>query len=95
MQAKEVMNAYLPDKEAFYELLVRRRYYLPHIKSSIVTIKFMDGVFRKTIFCAMFDQVHPIRLASPPPRKELQNELVRVMMTLQPEPPGIALIAEL
>ena len=39
------VNEYLPNRQAQYDFLIRRGYYMPSFKSSIVTIEFMHAVF--------------------------------------------------
>ena len=46
MNIREAIDTYIPDKAAFYEYLLRQRYHLPSESSSIISVKFMDGVLK-------------------------------------------------
>ena len=47
------------------------------------------------MYMPKFEDVRPIKIGSPPPKKELKAELIRVMSNLDARPPGQALIQEL
>ena len=79
MDLREIIDTYLPDKAALYEMLIRHRYFLPSEGSTICSVKFLDGVFKQTIYCPKMHEVHPIRIASSPPKKMLQDELIRIL----------------
>ena len=55
----------------------------------------MDKVLRREIYMPEMHELSPIRLGSPPPKKELKAELIRVMSNLNPTEPGLALIQEI
>ena len=71
MDIREAIDTYLPDKAAFYAYLLRQRYHLPTESSNIINVKFLDGVLKQDIYMPKMTQVHPIRLASSPPKKML------------------------
>ena len=50
MIPKQKVLALCPDKLAIYKLLKRNKYYLPSLKSSMMTIKFMRGVIFETAY---------------------------------------------
>ena len=89
------INKHLSNKEGFYDFLTRKQFYLPDVKCNIITVKFMDRVYREEIYLPKVDQVRPARIADPPSRKVIQQELIRVMSQLNPAPAGVELIREL
>ena len=95
MSLRDEINAFIPGKDNFYDFLIRKRFYLPLQKCNIITVKFLDLVYRELIYIPKFEEVRPIRIASAPSRKELQNELIRVMLSLNPAAPGMELVNQL
>mgnify|MGYP003330584146 CR=1 FL=1 len=95
MNNRQVFDKHVPDKESFYELLIRRRFFMPHIKCNIITVRLMDQVYTGKIFMPNINQVHPITIAKPPSRKELQQELVLVLSSMNSDQAGTNLIEEL
>ena len=79
MDLKELINHHLPDKEAFYDLLIREKFFVPEFNCNIITIKFMDKVYRGEIYLPKMTEVHPIRISKPPSKKLLQAELVQIL----------------
>ena len=69
MELREQINLYLPDKEAFYDHLTRERFFLPNEKCNIITVSFMDRVYRGEIYLPKIDLVRPIRVSRPPNKK--------------------------
>ena len=47
---KERVDFYLGNKRAFYDFLLRKKYFMPDFKSSAVTVELMDEVFREVCF---------------------------------------------
>ena len=70
---------YMPDLDTMYEQLLRHQFFLPAKNCSIISIKFMDGIIREEIYCPRMNECRPIRLAKPPHKKHLKEELLRVM----------------
>ena len=70
------INKNLANKEGFYEFLLRKRLYLPDTKCSIITVKFLDLVYRSEIYLPKVTEVRPIRIADPPIQINLPNEEV-------------------
>lgn len=79
MDLRDLINEYLPDREAFYDHLTRERYFLPSEKSSILTVRFMDSVYRGETYLPTIDDVRPIRVSKPPNKRLLQNELIQIL----------------
>ena len=75
----DLVNAYLPDKRAFYKLLLREQYFLPAENSPIMSVKFMHAVLRKEIYLPLMTEVRPIRLGEQPPKAQIKAELLLVM----------------
>lgn len=57
---KEEFDRHIGSREEFYSFLLRKRYFLPDIKSSIVTNTFMDEAFKDITFLPFQNMVHPI-----------------------------------
>ena len=89
------INKHLSNKEGFYEFLIRKGFFLPDFKYNIITVKLLDRIYREEIYLPKFTEVRPVRIATPPSRRALQAELIRVMLTLNPAPAGMELIKEL
>ena len=75
----DLVNAYLPDKRAFYKLLLREQYFLPAENAPIMSVKFMHAVLRKEIYLPLMTEVRPIRLGEQPPKAQIKAELLLVM----------------
>ena len=92
MDIKELINQYIPDREAFYDYLVRERYFLPLEKCNIITVSFLDRVYREEIYLPKITDVRPIKVSKPPNKKLMQNELINILGQMNSEPAGRALI---
>ena len=53
-----------------------------------MTVTFMDLIARHEVFMPKIDAVHPVRIAKPPSRPVVQAELVDVLQSFNPDPPG-------
>ena len=60
---------------------------MPEKSCSIISVKFMDQIIREKVYCPRMYEVRPIRLAKPPHKKHMKEELLRVMAAqVQGEP---------
>ena len=48
---RDQLESYLPGKEYQYDFMLRKGFFLPDIKSNLVTIDWMDLVFRGIVWC--------------------------------------------
>ena len=76
---RDQINTYMPDRETMYEQLIRHQFFMPAESCSICSVKFMDLVIRQEVYMPRFTEVHPVRIAKPPPKKQLKEELLRAM----------------
>ena len=60
---KEMIDYYLSNKRSFYDVLIRKKKFLPSYESSIITIEFLHLVFTGQIAVPEYTEVHPIKLA--------------------------------
>ena len=86
MSIRDTINTFLPDKETMYEWMIRLGYFMPAFNSSIISVKFMDRILREDIFMPKFTDLHPARIAKPPTKKEMKDELIRIMEGLDYTP---------
>ena len=77
---QEVFNTFIPDKQAFYEFLIRKRFYMPLFRCNINSIEFMDGVFRQDIPIPRMTHVHPITIADPPSKEILKKIFIEKLV---------------
>ena len=49
------INKHLYNKEGFYDFLIRKKFYLPDEKCNIITVKFLDRVYRDEIYIPKYD----------------------------------------
>lgn len=59
----------------YYEVMQRNGYYLPKLKSGIVTFDYLNEVRNKVFFCPKYEQLK-LRACPRPPAKELLVEYV-------------------
>ena len=90
------MDQYLPNKDAMYGFLLRKGYFLPSRKTDIVTIAFLDKVFRGEIYCPMQTEVPQVQLASTPTKPELELLVERALRKRRDMDDGkLALVEEI
>ena len=77
--------AYIPDKKALYEALVRNQYILPPKNDPICSRKFLLGVKSKHFWMLRADEVVALKVcADPPTRRDLAQMLVEVLESMPP-----------
>lgn len=59
----------IKSKEHFYECLVRYGYHMPALKSSIVTMKYMERVKQGKVYCPLTRDIRLKACPRPPPSK--------------------------
>ena len=83
-EARKLFDQYVPNKRAFYDLLIRKRKYLPDFEYNIITIEFLHQIFNGELPVPTQDEVSCITLATPPNKRELKKillgELSKIMM---------------
>ena len=57
---KEQVDYYLGNKKAFYHFMLRKKFFMPDLKCSAVTVAWMDEVWRGEVWCPKQFSVHPI-----------------------------------
>ena len=56
----------------------RNNWYLPSLKSSIISQEYIEGVRKGTIYCPKYSDLKPKPCPDPPTKEYLLNELVRI-----------------
>ena len=83
-EARKLFDQFVPNKKSFYELLIRKRKFLPDYEYNIITIDFLHQVFNGELPVPNQDEVSCITLATPPSKREckkiLLSELSKIMM---------------
>ena len=70
-ELKDKINEYIPNKDKFYEWLLRQKFFLPNPKCNIMTVRFMDMIARHIVYMPKVNECRPVKIARPPSRKEL------------------------
>ena len=65
---------------------------MPAESCSICSVKFMDAIIRGNVYMPRFTEIHPVRIAKPPPKKLLKEELLKAMEVQVDRPDGITLM---
>ena len=66
-QAKELIK----NKKHLYQAMQRNFYYMPALRSPIVTQKYMEGVRDKSIWCPLYSDLKPKPCPDPPQKDYL------------------------
>lgn len=70
-QVQKVIN----NKAELYEAAIRNGYYLPVLKSSIITEKFLTGVIKGMVWCPQFKEIRLNPCPRPPSKDILLEKL--------------------
>ena len=73
-QAKELIK----NKRHLYQAMQRNFYYMPALRSSLVTQKYMEGVRDKSIWCPLYGDLKPKPCPDPPSKEYLLQEVHRL-----------------
>jgi hypothetical protein len=72
-QAKELVKS----KEHMYKAMQRSKFFLPHLKSSLVTQEYMQGVRSKVLWCPLYSDLKPQPCPDPPSKEFLVKEVLK------------------
>ena len=75
----KVTKPFRLDKKNIYNVLIRRKKFMPTFKSRINTIKFFDDILRENILVPSIDDVHPVVLAVPLSKALLKKFLLQAL----------------
>ena len=64
-------------KEQTFNAMVRNRWFLPKLKSSIVTQDYIKGVREGKLWCPKYDHLKPLPCPDPPSKEILMEEVVK------------------
>ena len=75
-EARQLLDKYAPNKRAFYDLLIRKRKYLPDYECNIITIEFCHGVWNEDLPIPSQDEISCISLVTPPSKRDCKQILL-------------------
>jgi hypothetical protein len=68
-----------------YHAMLRNRYYLPKLKSTIISVDYMQKVRYRQYWSLKYEEVHLLPCPLPPPKHYLISEFVRLAKIINVE----------
>lgn len=78
------VSHFIGSKPDFYRFMLRKKFFLPEINQSVVTIDWLDRCFRGEIYLPRQQEVHPVQLASPPSKDDAKKILISILEQVNP-----------
>jgi hypothetical protein len=72
-------EAEVKTKAELHEAMVRNGYYMPSYKSSIVTISWMKGIRKGTVWCPKYEELRLRPCYSPPSKDSIVDEINHIL----------------
>ena len=79
----------IQNRKDLYEAVVRNGFYLPRLKSTMITEEFMKNVITGKAFCPRFDEIRMLPCPRPPTKDVLMKKFHRICSTQNLVIPGV------